>query len=248
MLVQGQVEAALAQAGVPIVAKKAFVPRDNDFSAQLLGLKSKGTDVIIAFTYNRDGALILSQRKRLGIDLPYVGGSATVAPSTLALVSPGDLTGVLAVADAVLGAAISPASADFVKRYTAKFGFAPDPYGAAYYDGAFILAEGLRAVGPDRAKLRDFLTSVKGYRGVSRVFTTDADNNMAHSLTLVRFKPRTKELEPIASSRARADMPVDLRAKLARGEFFLVPGIQDMITAVIARELGFEAVYASGYG
>ncbi len=193
------VEAALAKAGVPIVAKEAFSPRDNDFSAQLLSLQSKGADVIVGFTYNRDGALILSQRKRLGIELPYVGGSATVAPSTLMLVGPGDLDGVLAVADAVLGSAISPASASFVKRYTEKFTFAPDPYGAAYYDGAMILANGLRQAGPDRAKLRDYLAAVHDYKGISRTFTTDAENNMAHTLVLVRFKPGTKEYEPVAT-------------------------------------------------
>jgi branched-chain amino acid transport system substrate-binding protein len=193
------VEASLAKAGTPIVAKEAFATRDNDFSAQLLSLKSKGADVIVGFTYNRDGALILSQRNRLGIDLPYVGGSATVAPSTLALVGPDDLTGVLAVADAVLGSAISPESEAFVKRYTEKFGFAPDPYGAAYYDGAMILANGLRKVGPDRAKLRDYLTTVDGYKGVSRVFRTDSENNMAHSLTLVQFKPGTKDFQAVAT-------------------------------------------------
>lgn len=42
-------------------------------------------------------------------------------------------------------------------------------------------------------------------------------------------------------------MAANLRRKLDGGEFFLAPGIQDMITAVIARDLGFEAVYASGY-
>ena len=38
-----------------------------------------------------------------------------------------------------------------------------------------------------------------------------------------------------------------LRQKLQAGEFFVAPGVQDMITAVIARELGFECVYATGY-
>lgn len=38
-----------------------------------------------------------------------------------------------------------------------------------------------------------------------------------------------------------------LRAKLNKGEFFAAPGIQDMITAVIAKELAFDVVYASGY-
>jgi len=38
-----------------------------------------------------------------------------------------------------------------------------------------------------------------------------------------------------------------LRERLAAGEFVVAPGIQDMITAVVARELGFEVVYGSGY-
>ena len=40
---------------------------------------------------------------------------------------------------------------------------------------------------------------------------------------------------------------VSLRSKLSAGQFFYAPGIQDMITAVIARELAFDVVYASGY-
>ncbi|NBC35993.1 carboxyvinyl-carboxyphosphonate phosphorylmutase [Novosphingobium sp. FSY-8] len=38
-----------------------------------------------------------------------------------------------------------------------------------------------------------------------------------------------------------------LREKLAKGEFFVVPGIQDMIAAVIANKVGFDIVYGTGY-
>ena len=38
-----------------------------------------------------------------------------------------------------------------------------------------------------------------------------------------------------------------LRTKLSAREFFVVPGIQDMITAVIANKVGFDIVYGSGY-
>lgn len=38
-----------------------------------------------------------------------------------------------------------------------------------------------------------------------------------------------------------------VRDTIAEGEFILAPGIQDMISAVIARDIGFEFVYASGY-
>ncbi|HEX7873593.1 MAG TPA: isocitrate lyase/PEP mutase family protein [Sphingobium sp.] len=38
-----------------------------------------------------------------------------------------------------------------------------------------------------------------------------------------------------------------LRDKLATKEFFVVPGIHDMITAVIADRVGFDIVYGTGY-
>ncbi|ASK89354.1 oxaloacetate decarboxylase [Sphingorhabdus sp. SMR4y] len=38
-----------------------------------------------------------------------------------------------------------------------------------------------------------------------------------------------------------------LREKLASGKFFVIPGIQDMITAVIANKVGFDVVYGTGY-
>lgn len=40
---------------------------------------------------------------------------------------------------------------------------------------------------------------------------------------------------------------MSIKEKISRGEFFCAPGIQDMITAVIAKDVGFDAVYASGY-
>jgi len=40
---------------------------------------------------------------------------------------------------------------------------------------------------------------------------------------------------------------IALKDKIRRGEFFLAPGISDMISAIIAKKVGFDAVYASGY-
>ena len=37
------------------------------------------------------------------------------------------------------------------------------------------------------------------------------------------------------------------RQKLESGEFFVIPGIQDMITAAIANKVGFDLVYGTGY-
>lgn len=38
-----------------------------------------------------------------------------------------------------------------------------------------------------------------------------------------------------------------LRTKLAAGKFFVVPGVQDMIAALVADRVGFDVVYGTGY-
>ena len=38
-----------------------------------------------------------------------------------------------------------------------------------------------------------------------------------------------------------------LRHKLAQGDFFVVPGMQDMIATAVANKVGFDIVYGSGY-
>jgi branched-chain amino acid transport system substrate-binding protein len=193
-------EALLAKEGVAVVAKEAYNPRDNDFSAQLLSAKNKGADVLVTFNYNRDGALILKQRKSLGIDLPVVSGTGMAAPATLDLVDADDLKGVYVTADAILGETLSPASADFMRRYVLAYKMRPDSFGAAYYDAAMILADGLRKVGPDPEKLRAYLAGVKNFKGVARDYSTDAaTNNLAHSVVLATFKPGTKDTTAVAS-------------------------------------------------
>lgn len=47
---------------------------------------------------------------------------------------------------------------------------------------------------------------------------------------------------------APSDGPTTLRALLARGAFFDVPGVYDGITALAAHKAGFDALYLTGYG
>ena len=40
---------------------------------------------------------------------------------------------------------------------------------------------------------------------------------------------------------------MSIKSKLAAGEFICAPGTQDMVSALVAKDLGFDTVYASGY-
>jgi branched-chain amino acid transport system substrate-binding protein len=173
---------------------EGYGARDNDFSAQLLSIKNKGSQAFVAVSYVRDGALVATQRRNLGIDIPMIGSTSFVVPSLLDLVTPDDLKNTYSMIDAILGEPMGPKSVDYMKRFDARFHMRADPFGSCYYDAAMILADAMRKVGTDRTKIRDYFAGVKDYKGVTRIWTTDSLGDMAHSVALVDFVPGTKDL------------------------------------------------------
>jgi branched-chain amino acid transport system substrate-binding protein len=189
--------AAIEKAGMTVVGNESYNIRDNDFSPQLLSLKNKGAEVLIPIAYVRDGALILSQHRTLGFDVPVFGNPSFILASLLNLVTPADTHDLYAMPDAVIGEDIGPKSADYAKRFAARFNMRADPFGSCYYDAAMILADALRKVGPDRDKIRDYFANLKDYQGVTRKFTTDSRGEMAHTVALVKFDEGTKDFRLI---------------------------------------------------
>jgi branched-chain amino acid transport system substrate-binding protein len=182
-------------AGIPVVGMEAYGQNDKDFSAQLLSLRSKGADTILIFNYPQDGALVLRQAKLLGFKMPLVTSSAALVPAALQLLSPADLDGVWGVVDAFMDVSVGGRMKDYVERFKAKFGIDPDPYGLSYYDGALLMAEGMRKVGTDPKALREWLAAVKDWRGVGHAYTYDAKGNGVRDLAVVKAKAGTKTLE-----------------------------------------------------
>ncbi len=190
--------AVVAAAGGTVVAMEGYNARDNDFSAQLLSIKDKGSQAFVAVSYIRDGALVATQRRNLGLDMPMIGSTSFVVPALLDLVTPDDLKNTYSMTDALLGAPMGPKSVDYVKRFAARFKMRADPFGSCYYDAAMILADAMRKVGTDRTKIRDYFAGVKDYKGVTRVWTTDSLGDMAHSVALVDFIPGTKDMKLVS--------------------------------------------------
>ncbi|TDR88055.1 ABC transporter substrate-binding protein [Enterovirga rhinocerotis] len=195
---QGGAQAAaklLEANGTAPVGMEAYGQNDKDFSAQILRLRQKGADVILTFVYPADGALLLRQIKALGLKTPIVASSASFLPAALQLLSPADLENVWGVIDTFVDASVGGRMTDFTTRYKAKFGQDGDAYGLAYYDGALLLAEGLKKVGTDPEKLRDFIASQKSWEGIGQTFSFDDKGNGVPGVVVVKAKPGTKTIE-----------------------------------------------------
>jgi branched-chain amino acid transport system substrate-binding protein len=186
-------EKIIKAAGAEVVGLEAHAFTDNDMSAQLQKLKKAGADCLICISYGKDGALVLKLAKEMAIGLPVVISSGVFVPAARNLIAPDELVNVYGVMDADLSPERGPAVADYATRFKERFKVDADPFGSCYYDGAMILKQVLDKVGPDRVKIRDELKVLKGYKGVTNVFTTDADGNMVHSLAVFSIKPGTRD-------------------------------------------------------
>ena len=125
------------------------------------------------------------QIKMLGLKQPVVASSAAFVPAAMQLLSPPDLENVWGVIDTYLPA--TDKGKNYAERFKQRFSMDADPYGAAYYDGAMLMAQAINAVGADPQKLQGYLKDLKGYQGVSHVYSFDAKGNGVHDVAIVKF-------------------------------------------------------------
>lgn len=179
--------------GISPVGMESYGQTDKDMSAQILNLKNKGADSILAIVYAQDGAMLVRQIKMLGMKIPVITSSAFLTPAALDLVSADDLVNVWGITDAYLPS--TEAGREFLARYKQKFGFEADVYAAAYYDGALLMAKAMNSVGTEPDALKAYLSKVHDYQGVAHTYNFDASNNGVHDVAAVKFKEGTKEME-----------------------------------------------------
>lgn len=186
---------ALKKLGVETVGEEVYRAADKDMSAQLLSLKNKGAEAIIAFTYVAEPPIIFRQRRQLNLGIPIIGSSATCLPAATNVMQPPDLEGTYCFTDSLLVGSPDPKVAAWAERYQKEFNFPPDVYGVAYYDGAFILKQAIEKVGLDPQKLRDAIAEVKDYKGIGATFSFDKHGEGVHQVVLLKAKPGTKNFQ-----------------------------------------------------
>ncbi len=173
--------------GGAIVKDQKFSTGDKDFKAQLTSIKTTKPDAIFVPGYYGEVALIAKQARQLGIKVPLLGGDGWVGDSLLK-VAGNSLDGCF-FSSHFSAEDKTPAVQDFVKKYQAKYGQAPDDMGALGYDSAMILADAIkRAGGTDGAKLRDAIAATKDYKAITGVITIDEKRNASKSAVIMAIE------------------------------------------------------------
>lgn len=175
---------AAEEKGLEILTIETFQKGQSDYNAQLTKIKSLKPDLILASALYNEGAVIMDQARKMGIDVPFVGGNGFNSPEVIKIA--GDAANGLIVATPWYGDKDDQKVQDFVKKYEEKYGKKPDQFAAQAYDALYILADALKNAGEaDRDAVRDALAKTKDFQGILGNFSFDKDGDVVMEPTVL---------------------------------------------------------------
>jgi branched-chain amino acid transport system substrate-binding protein len=157
--------------GHPVVIEQKFRPGDTDFRQQLQVIEDSRVDAIVLWTDIPEAATILQQMQELGMKQRVFGSHRTIGEDLIKLAGPAAEN-----FEAVYPydpARSDPRWLDFVRRYEARYHEKPDHFAALAYDEMRILLDSICRAGLNRGRIRDALTGLTSYKGVTGEMTFD---------------------------------------------------------------------------
>lgn len=157
--------------GIAIVAEEKIKDGDKDFSAQVTNIKAKNPDVIFFSGYYTEGALLMKEARKQGLQAKMFGGDGLFSPKLMEL--GGDAVEGSMMALGFSPEQASPATAKYVEAYKKRFnGVEPGLYDAQGYDAVMLLADAMKRAGSiDPKVFKDALAKTKNFEGVAGTIT-----------------------------------------------------------------------------
>ncbi len=158
-------KAAATRLGHPVVIEQKYMPGDTDFRHQLRVIQDSRVDAIVLWTDQAQAAAILKQMQELGMKQRVFGSHRTIGNELLQQ----------AGAAAEGFQAVFPYDPsrkdqrwlDFNTRFAARYHATPDQFASLAYDAMRVLLNAICQAGLNRGRIRDALTGVQAYPGVT---------------------------------------------------------------------------------
>lgn len=175
-------------AGIEVVANENFIPGETtDFTTMLTKIKNADADVILLGTLYNETAMMCKQAINLGMTIPFVGVDALYNYPLIEL--GGEAVEGLTFAAFYSASSDDPVVQEFVKEYEAMWnGRTPSCYAAYAYDALSCIVDGIRANGPTREGIKDYLTTMEGQHGVSGINSFDENGDVIKSTIIIQVK------------------------------------------------------------
>lgn len=170
--------------GHPVVIEQKYMRSDSDFRRQLQVIEDSRVDAIALWGDIAQSAMILQQMQELGMRQRVFGSHRTISDDLIKLAGSA-AEGFEAVFP------YDPSRTDqrwteFVQRYEARYHEKPDQFAALAYDQMQILLNAICRAGLNKGRIRDALTGLTSYRGVTGDMVFDPNCKNIAPLFLAR--------------------------------------------------------------
>jgi branched-chain amino acid transport system substrate-binding protein len=172
--------------GHPIAIEMAYRLGGNDYSLQLERIREMNVDAVVHWGDAREGALILNQMRKMGMNQPYFCSDRSVSKEFVELAGD-NAKGV------ICGFPWDPDRQDpkldaFRSAFRARYNEDAETYAAHAYDGMNMLLWAIQNAGLNRAKIRDLIaTRVTPWPGVTGEIPLSAVQDDTGEVFLARF-------------------------------------------------------------
>lgn len=141
-----------------VVERDPYVAGVTPWDAYAAYIKQLKPDVVLFPGSTEDAVLALRAMAAIGISPPLVGGDATSGLEANAAEFPNARYAAFFLARR----ATTPEAKAFIAAYRQTYREDPDQRAALAYDAAMLIGRAALEVGPDRAKIRDYIESING--------------------------------------------------------------------------------------
>lgn len=184
---------AAHQLGVPAPASLVINPLQPDPNSLLALIKAKAPQAIVFWTEPENARKMIRVIRADGFHTPIYLSQETAQVGS-GLKFPRHNTGEQKDPAGVDIYAVdsrqteSPARESFVRRYQLATGTFPSPAAAEAYDAVRLVVRAVREAGPNRARVRDQISTVRDLSGVSGTITFDDQGNNRTNVYIVRLQ------------------------------------------------------------
>lgn len=170
--------------GISIVADERYGPKDTDLTAQLTKIKGTDAQAIVNWSIGPTQVLAVKNWRALSMDnLPLYQSHGFGSRKNIELCGK-DAEGVLCPLAKVNVGPLLPDNdvqkkvvMGYTEAYEKKYNEPISSFGGHAWDSLHIAVKALEAVGPDRAKIRDYIENLTGFVGQHGVFNFSAQDH-----------------------------------------------------------------------
>ena len=163
--------------GLTVVADERYGPQDTDLSAQLTKIRTAQPQAIVNWSTGPTQILAVKNWRDLGMDsIPLYQSHGFGNKKNIELAGKGAEGVLLPLARVNVGPLLADSQPqkkvimEYTKAYEERYKEPVSSFGGHAWDSMHLAMAALKAVGPDPAKIRDFLENTRGFVGQHGIF------------------------------------------------------------------------------